>query len=263
MKVIFSVKKKSNLSKTNPDSYRKKLTQNGVRINKYIASAGYCSRRAADKLIEAGKVSINSKKAELGSQIFPGDVVRINGKVIEPQKKEDFVYLAFNKPQGIICTANPEVEKNIISYINYPERIFTIGRLDKDSEGLILLTNNGDIFNKIVRAEYEHEKEYVVEVDRPYGKKFLENMAQGVKILDTVTNPAKVEPISATTFKLIITQGLNRQIRRMCKALGYEVVFLQRIRIINISLNELPIGEYRNLSQQELTELFRIIDYKI
>ena len=238
-----------------------KEIKTGIRINKFIASSGYCSRRQADEFIKAGEVFINDEKAELGSLVYSDDEVRVNTKILTAQKSKDLIYLAFNKPQGIICTANPEVENNIIDYINYPKRIFTIGRLDKDSEGLILLTNDGDIYNKIVRAEYEHDKEYFVEVNRPYDAKFLKNMANGVKILDTITNPAKIEPVSKTTFKLTITQGLNRQIRRMCEALGYQVIFLKRLRILNINLDNLPLGKYRELSPKELKNLFTCIDY--
>ncbi|MGI6559807.1 MAG: pseudouridine synthase [Saccharofermentanales bacterium] len=231
----------------------------GIRLNKFIAAAGYCSRRQADRLIEQKQVFLNDKVAELGARVFPQDKVVIDNQIIKAQEEADLVYLAFNKPQGIVCTANPEVEDNIIDFINYPQRIFTIGRLDKDSEGLILLTNDGSIFNKIVRAEYENEKEYLVEVDHPFDADFIHAMQSGVKILDTLTNPTKVQPITRKKFKLTLTQGLNRQIRRMCEALGYKVVFLQRIRIMNITLGSLPLGTYRELSDKELRDLFALL----
>lgn len=236
------------------------MKNKGVRLNKYIAAAGYCSRRQADQLIAQNKVFLNGSIAELGTLVMPGDKVEIEGKLIVAQTTDDLIYLAFNKPPGIVCTANPEVKNNIIDFINYPQRIFTIGRLDKNSEGLILLTNDGSIFNKIVRAEYENEKEYIVEVDRPYNQSFVESMENGVRISDQMTNPAQVIPLSGTKFKLILTQGLNRQIRRMCDALGYRVVFLQRIRIMNITLGNLPQGMYRNITKPELRDLFELLN---
>ncbi|MGI6579531.1 MAG: pseudouridine synthase [Saccharofermentanales bacterium] len=236
------------------------MKNKGVRLNKYIAAAGYCSRRQADQLIAQNKVFLNGSIAELGTLVMPGDKVEIEGKVIVAQTTDDLIYLAFNKPQGIVCTANPEVKNNIIDFINYPQRIFTIGRLDKNSEGLILLTNDGSIFNKIVRAEYENEKEYIVEVDRPYDQFFVESMKKGVRISDQMTNPTQVIPLSGTKFQLILTQGLNRQIRRMCDALGYRVVFLQRIRIMNITLGNLPQGMYRNITKPELRDLFELLN---
>ncbi|NLJ71159.1 MAG: pseudouridine synthase [Clostridiaceae bacterium] len=231
-----------------------------MRLNKYIAAAGYCSRRQADRLIAENKVYLNGVIAELGTIVMPGDTVEIEGKSIVAQTADDLVYLAFNKPRGIVCTANPKVKNNIIDYIDYPQRIFTIGRLDKDSEGLILLTNDGSIFNKIVRAEYENEKEYIVELNRPYNQSFVRSMEKGVRILDQITNPTQVKPLNRTKFKLTLTQGLNRQIRRMCDALGYRVIFLQRIRIMNITLGKLPHGKYRKLSEPELRDLFELLD---
>lgn len=256
MKVIPTMmnKKENNFDKKNS------LDLETVRLNKFIASAGYCSRRQADKLIEEGKVLVNGQEAELGVRVLSSDKVEVEGKLLEAQTKEDLVYLAFNKPQGIVCTANPEVADNIIDFINYPQRIFTIGRLDKDSEGLILLSNDGAVFNKIVRAEYENEKEYLVEVNKAYDQEFVKEMEEGVQILDSViTNPTKIKAVNKTTFKLILTQGLNRQIRRMCKALGYKVRFLKRLRIMNIELGNLPVGSYRHLNQKELDELFSLL----
>lgn len=243
----------------NKTDNNKQTEENLIRLNKFIASAGYCSRRQADRLIEAGKVLLNGNKAELGAKVSSRDEVIVEGKLLDAQKEDDLVYLAFNKPQGVVCTANPEVKDNIIDFINYPVRIFTIGRLDKNSEGLILLSNDGSIFNKIVRAEHDNEKEYLVELNKAYDQKFIERMEKGVEILDRVTNPTKISPVSKTTFKLVLTQGLNRQIRRMCDALGYKVIFLRRLRIMNINLGNLAIGSYRHLSQKELGDLFDLL----
>jgi 23S rRNA pseudouridine2604 synthase len=228
-----------------------------VRINKYLSEVGYCSRRAADKLIEQGKVKINGKVPEMGTKVNPGDEVRVKGKLIsEPKDKP--VYLAFNKPIGIVCTTDTRVEKdNIIDYINYPKRIFPIGRLDKPSEGLIFLTNDGDIVNKILRARNNHEKEYIVTVDKPITKDFIKKMGAGVPILDTVTRKCFIEQINKNRFRIILTQGLNRQIRRMCEYLGYDVIKLKRIRIMNISL-DVPVGKWRYFTKQELEELNRL-----
>ena len=224
------------------------------RINKFLSEVGYCSRREADKLIEAGRVTINGKVPEMGTKIAPNDVVAVDGKNIR-DTKERFVYLAFNKPVGIVCTTDTNVEKdNIIDFINYPKRIFPIGRLDKPSEGLILLTDDGDIVNKILRASNNHEKEYLVTVNKPISQTFIERMSNGVPILDTVTKKCKVEKLGTYEFKIVLTQGLNRQIRRMCEYLDYEVETLKRIRIMNIKL-DMPVGKYRELSKQELTEL--------
>lgn len=243
----------------NKTDNNKEAEENLIRLNKFIASAGYCSRRQADRLIEAGKVLLNGNKAELGAKVSSRDEVIVEGKLLDAQKEDDLVYLAFNKPQGVVCTANPEVKDNIIDFINYPVRIFTIGRLDKNSEGLILLSNDGSIFNKIVRAEHDNEKEYLVELNKEYDQKFIERMEKGVEILDRVTNPTKISPVNKTTFKLVLTQGLNRQIRRMCDALGYKVIFLRRLRIMNINLGNLAIGSYRHLSQKELRDLFDLL----
>ncbi|HEX9979417.1 MAG TPA: 23S rRNA pseudouridine(2604) synthase RluF [Flavobacterium sp.] len=234
------------------------MEENLKRINKFIGETGYCSRREADKLVEEGRVSINGKAAEMGSKVGPDDEVRIDGKLIR-EKTGKFVYLAFNKPVGIECTTNPDVADNIIDYINYKERIFPIGRLDKASEGLIFLTNDGDIVNKILRARNNHEKEYTVTVNKPITDRFIERMGNGIPILDTITRKCKVEQISKYVFKITLTQGLNRQIRRMCEYLGYEVTSLKRIRIINISL-DIPLGRYRELTPAEIKELHTLIE---
>lgn len=229
---------------------------NLTRLNKYLSEVGYCSRRKADSLIEQGRVTINGEVPEMGTKVKPGDEVRVNGELIVPPKKDN-VYLAFNKPIGIVCTTNPKDKKNIVDYINYPTRIFPIGRLDKPSEGLILLTDDGDIVNKILRARNNHEKEYIVTVDRLISPDFINRMASGIPILDTVTKECEVEQLSKYVFRIVLTQGLNRQIRRMCEYLGYEVVKLKRIRIMNIEL-DVPVGQYRHLTKRELEELDRL-----
>ncbi|WP_277633065.1 23S rRNA pseudouridine(2604) synthase RluF [Avrilella dinanensis] len=231
--------------------------QETKRINKYLSETGYCSRRQADTLVSENRVTINGKPAEMGAQVSDQDVIEVDGKPIR-KRKNDFVYLAFNKPIGIECTTNTKVKDNVVDYINYPERIFPIGRLDKDSEGLLLLTNDGDIVNKILRARNNHEKEYIVKVDKPVNDRFITRMSLGVPILDTMTKKCKVEKINAYTFKIVLTQGLNRQIRRMCEHLGYEVKALKRVRIINITL-DVPLGKYRKLSDKEMNELNRLI----
>lgn len=232
--------------------------QKQIRINKYLSEVGYCSRRAADKLIEQGRVTINGKVPEMGTKIVEGDEVRVDGELIS-DSNEKLVYLAFNKPVGIVCTTDTRVEKdNIIDFINYPKRIFPIGRLDKPSEGLIFLTNDGDIVNKILRARNHHEKEYLVTVDKPITQKFLEKMANGVPILDTMTRKCEVEEINKYQFKIILTQGLNRQIRRMCEYLDYRVKKLKRIRIMNVKL-DIPVGKWRDITSDELKEINRLI----
>jgi 23S rRNA pseudouridine2604 synthase len=222
-----------------------------TRINKYLSEVGYCSRRASDKLIDEGRVRINGVVTEKGTKVLPGDVVSVDGKTIsEPQ--EDFIYIAFNKPIGIVCTTDTIREKNnIIEYINYPKRIFPIGRLDKPSEGLIFLTNDGDIVNKILRARNNHEKEYEVTVNKPITKSFIQKMSGGVPILDTVTRKCYVKQTGTYTFTIILTQGLNRQIRRMCEFLDYRVTKLKRVRIMNIEL-DVPVGKWRYLNQEEI-----------
>ncbi len=228
-----------------------------VRINKFLSEAGHCSRRAADKLIEQGRVTINGKVPEMGTKITATDDVRVDGKLIS-RPKEKPVYLAFNKPVGIVCTTDTRVEKdNIIDHINYPTRIFPIGRLDKPSEGLIFLTNDGDIVNKILRARNNHEKEYIVAVDKPIDQRFVEQMSNGIPILDTVTRKCEVEMLDKHTFRIILTQGLNRQIRRMCEYLGYRVTRLQRVRIMNVWL-DLPVGQWRHLTATEVKEIDRL-----
>ncbi len=228
-----------------------------MRINKYISETGICSRREADKLIEEKKVTINGTIAELGSTVMEGDVVKINGKPIGIKKKP--VYIALNKPVGITSTTEKHIQGNIVDFVNHQERIFPIGRLDKDSEGLILLTNDGDIVNKILRAENNHEKEYIVTVNKPITKAFLEGMSKGVRILGTKTKPCKVQRIDDRVFRIILTQGLNRQIRRMCQVFGYEVKKLKRIRIMNIHLEGLKVGEWRNITNKEMNQLMSLL----
>ena len=231
-----------------------------MRINKYISEAGKASRRGADKLITEGRVTINGKRATIGSQVEAGDDVRVDGNQLFVAS--NYVYIALNKPVGITSTTEKGVKGNIVDLVNHPFRVFHIGRLDKDSEGLILLTNDGDIVNEILRSENQHEKEYVVSVDRPITPEFLKQMSEGVKILDTVTLPCKVEQLSKYDFKIILTQGLNRQIRRMCEELGYNVYRLQRIRIMNIQLDNLPVGQWRYLSKKEKAQLFQELNYE-
>ncbi len=230
-----------------------------TRLNKYLSEVGYCSRRAADKLIDAGRVTINGKVPEMGTKVSPKDVIEVDGELIS-KRKQDHVYLAFNKPIGIVCTTDTRVEKdNIIDFINFPKRIFPIGRLDKPSEGLILLTDDGDIVNKILRASNNHEKEYIVTVDKLISQTFITRMANGIPILDKVTKKCKVEKLSSIKFKIILTQGLNRQIRRMCEYLNYEVTALKRTRIMNIKL-DVPVGDYRELTKDELSALNILIE---
>ena len=229
-----------------------------TRINKYLSEVGYCSRRAADKLIEEGRVTINGKVPEMGTKVAPNDDVCVDGKsVVEKTKKR--IYIAFNKPVGIVCTTDNRREKNnIIDFINYPERIFPIGRLDKPSEGLIFLTDDGDIVNKILRARNNHEKEYVVSVNRPVTKSFIQKMSGGIPILETVTKKCEVEQTGKFQFRIVLTQGLNRQIRRMCEFCGYEVTALKRVRIMNIKL-DVPVGEWRYISDEEMDELNQLV----
>lgn len=233
------------------------LSVKGVRINKFLADAGVCSRREADAAIEAGLVTIDGEPALMGSKVLPGQKVTYKGKDIS--KIEDLVLIAFNKPVGIVCTTDRRDPDNIIDFISYEKRIFPIGRLDKDSEGLILLTNDGNIVNKILRAGNFHEKEYVVKVNKEITPEFLSKMAAGVPILDTVTRPCTIEQVDKFTFRIILTQGLNRQIRRMCEALDYRVRALQRVRIMNITLGRLKTGTYRNVTDYELAKLKELI----
>ena len=223
------------------------------RLNKAISDSGFCSRRQADKHIEQGLVSVNDKIAKLGDRAMPNDTIKVNNQPII--KNEELVYIALNKPVGITCTTDKRIEGNVVDFIKHKERIFHIGRLDKPSEGLLLMTNDGDIVNKILRAGNEHEKEYIVKVDRRITDEFLKRMATGVPILDTVTKKCVVEKVGRYVFKITLIQGLNRQIRRMCEHLGYEVVSLKRLRIMNIHLENLEIGEWRDLTEKELTDL--------
>lgn len=232
-----------------------------MRLNKFISESGKASRRGADKLIEEGRVFVNGRRAKIGSQVNPGDEVKVDGNTLFIAPRSN-VYIALNKPVGITSTTEKKVKGNIVDLVNYPERIFHIGRLDKDSEGLILLTNDGDIVNEILRSEGEHEKEYIVSVDKPITQEFVDNMSKGVKILGTTTLPCEVEQLSKYDFKIILTQGLNRQIRRMCEELGYNVYRLQRLRIMNVELGNLPVGQWRYLSKKEKVRLFKDLDYE-
>lgn len=227
----------------------------GIRLNKYIASSGLCSRREADTLIENGKVTINGVVALQGSKVLDGDVVEVNGRKVTPE--DDMVYIAFNKPLGITCTTDTRDPSNIIDYIGFDDRIFPVGRLDKNSSGLILLTNDGSIVNKLLRAENGHEKEYLVTVNRPYDKAFIKSMESGVPVLGQLTLPCKLKPAGDRTFKIILHQGLNRQIRRMCEYLGYKVTKLKRIRFMNINLGDLETGKWRYLTPAEKKELLK------
>jgi 23S rRNA pseudouridine2604 synthase len=224
-----------------------------MRLNKFLAETGACSRREADQWIESGRVTINGAVAALGTQVAEGDEVCVDGRPLRPKPAR--VYLALNKPVGIECTTDRDVPGNIVDFVGYPERIFPIGRLDKDSEGLILLTNDGDVVNTVLRAEHEHEKEYVVSVDRPLTPAFLAGMAAGVPIIDTVTNPCTLTQVGRNTFRIVLTQGLNRQIRRMCEHFGYRVRRLQRVRIMHVHLGALPPGKWRELSPAEVRAL--------
>ncbi|WP_346776917.1 23S rRNA pseudouridine(2604) synthase RluF [Thalassotalea sp. G2M2-11] len=230
------------------------MSSTGKRLNKFISESGYCSRREADKLIDNGRVTINGKHPELGTKVQPGDKVLVDGKAIGamPDNKSDRIYIAYNKPVGITCTTERHVKGNIIDAINHKERIFPIGRLDKPSEGLIFLTSDGDIVNKILRAENAHDKEYVVTVDKPISERFIERMSRGVPILGTITKPCIVQAQSKFVFRIILTQGLNRQIRRMCEYLGYEVKKLKRTRIMSVSLEKLKPGQWRDLTNTEM-----------
>ncbi|MBU3839527.1 MAG: 23S rRNA pseudouridine(2604) synthase RluF [Candidatus Ruminococcus intestinipullorum] len=228
-----------------------------VRLNKYLSEAGVCSRREADRLIESGRVFVDGMRAKTGMKIVPGQVVKVGKKVVS--KQDEMVVLAVNKPVGIVCTEERRERNSIIRFLNYPIRVTYIGRLDKDSKGLLLMTNNGDIINKMMRAGNMHEKEYKVTVDKEITKQFLDKMASGVPILDTITRPCKIKKIGKYTFQIILTQGLNRQIRRMCEALGYQVKELIRIRVMNIELGNLKEGEYRKLTDEELECLYEQI----
>ena len=233
------------------------INKNSINLNKYISSTGICSRREAEKFITDGKVTINGKPTQLGNRVMEGDIVKINGEVLKSKPKT--LYIAFNKPIGIVCTTDSKEQKNIIKYINHSERLFPIGRLDKPSEGLIFLTNDGDIVNKILRAGNNHEKEYVVTVNRKITPEFIEKMSQGIPILGTITKKCKVEKLTNFTFKIILTQGLNRQIRRMCEYLDYEVTKLKRARIMNVNLNGLETGQWRELTNEEMKKINKMV----
>ncbi|RZF21613.1 MULTISPECIES: 23S rRNA pseudouridine(2604) synthase RluF [Halobacteriovorax] len=233
---------------------------NSMRINKYISQSGICSRREVDDLIEQQIVKINGKLAEIGDRVFEGDVVEVRGQVVKPKVAEKEIIIALNKPRGIVSTTESSEKDNIVDYVNHVERVFPIGRLDKDSQGLIFLTNNGDIVNKILRAGNNHEKEYVVTVDKPINDKFINGMAGGVPILGTMTKKCKVEQMSMMVFKITLVQGLNRQIRRMCEYFGYNVTKLDRIRIMNIGLDGLGVGDWRELNDQEIASLYKLIE---
>ena len=236
------------------------MQETGTRINKYMSQCGYCSRREADRLIEKGEVWINGTLATMGTKVMPGDTVMVHHTTITPCQKE--YLLAFHKPAGIVCTTSKIDKNNVIDYLNFPERIYPVGRLDKDSEGLLIMTNDGDLINGMMRARFSHEKEYKVTVNKEITPEFIEKMSRGVHIrdreknLDAVTRPCKVRKNGKYTFSIILTQGLNRQIRRMCEALGYKVTTLKRIRIMNVELGNLKPGEVRGLTEQELKELY-------
>lgn len=236
------------------------MNQEDVRLNKFIADCGYCSRREADRLIEAGKVTVNGKEAEMGMRVTDDDTVVIDGRALK--REEETILLVFNKPPGITCTTSKDDDTNVVDYINYPKRIYPIGRLDKYSEGLLLLTNKGDLVNGIMRSRYDHEKEYIVTVDRPVDDIFLKKMSAGVylKELDVTTKPCKCQKVARNKFSMIITQGLNRQIRRMCEEMGCRVMKLRRIRILDIELSDLPVGEYRKATKKEMDSVLRMMD---
>lgn len=235
------------------------VTRTSTRLNKYISESGMCSRRDADRYIEEGNVFINGKRAQVGDQVMPGDTVKVNGQVVEPRDEEDLIFIALNKPVGVVSTTDSAEKDNIVRFVGHSERIFPIGRLDKDSQGLIFLTSNGDLVNKILRAGNNHEKEYLVTVDKPVNREFVQGMSSGVPILGTVTKPCEVEQVSRFVFRITLVQGLNRQIRRMAEYFGYDVTKLERIRIMNVSLRGLPVGAWRDLTEQELSTIFEAI----
>lgn len=235
--------------------------KNSIRLNKFISESGICSRREADRFIEKGVVFINGRKAKIADPVFPGDQVMVNGLQLEPLKAESKIYIAFNKPVGVTCTTEESTRGNIVDYVNHPSRVFPIGRLDKDSQGLIFLTNDGNIVNKILRAENAHEKEYVVTVDKPITTAFISDMSNGVPILDVVTKKCRVQMEGPYVFRIILVQGLNRQIRRMCAYFGYKVMKLERTRIMNVNLKGIPSGDWRDLTSTELEGIFQLIKY--
>ena len=235
------------------------MSEESISVNKYISSTGFCSRRAADKLLEEGRVKINGQIAKKGNRVSPGDKVLVDDKPLKT--KDDLVYILLNKPVGITCTTDLKDKDNIIDFLNYPKRIFPIGRLDKPSQGLILLTNDGDIVNKILRAGNAHEKEYIVTVTKPITADFVKKMSSGVPILGTLTQPCKVKRLNKNNFSIILTEGMNRQIRRMCEYLGYKVSRLKRTRIMHLSIDDLPNGKWRNLTKSELSKLKSAVKY--
>lgn len=236
------------------------MSDSTTRLNKYISESGLCSRRAADRYIEQGQVFINGRKAKVGDKVFFGDLVNVNGNSIEPKQAENSILLAYNKPVGITSTTEANVKGNIVDHVNHSERVFPIGRLDKDSQGLIFLTNNGDLVNKILRAGNNHEKEYIVTVNKPLTDQFIEGMGKGVPVLGVMTKKCKVVKESPFVFKITLIQGLNRQIRRMCEYFGFEVTKLERVRIMNITLKGLPIGDWRELTEEEQAEIYKMIE---
>ncbi|WP_201575713.1 23S rRNA pseudouridine(2604) synthase RluF [Psychrobacter immobilis] len=230
-----------------------------TRLNKYISESGICSRRDADRFIEQGNVYVNGKRAQVGAQVVAGDAVKVNGQLIEPREPDDFVFIVLNKPVGIVSTTESSEENNIVDFVRHSLRIFPIGRLDKDSQGLIFLTNNGDLVNKVLRAGNNHEKEYLVTVNKPITDSFIEGLAGGVPILGQMTKKCPVTKVAPTVFNITLVQGLNRQIRRMCEHFGYEVVKLERTRIMNVSLKGIPVGDWRDLTEKELSVLLKSI----
>lgn len=234
--------------------------QGGTRLNKFISESGLCSRREADRFIENGNVTINGRKAQIGDQVYAGDRVSVNGNKLEPKKDDKLVFIALNKPVGVTSTTEAGVADNIVRFVNHPERVFPIGRLDKDSQGLIFLTNDGDVVNKILRAGNKHEKEYIVTVNKPLTEDVLKGMANGVPMLGVVTKKCKIVQEGPAVFRVTLIQGLNRQIRRMCEHFGYEVKKLERVRIMNISLGKLPLGDWRDLTSNELDTIYGMIE---
>lgn len=242
------------------DKKMKSASSDPVRLNKYLSDAGICSRRQADRYVEEGRITVDGQPAVMGQKVHQGQEVLFDGNPVKIRRKR--IVLAVNKPRGIVCTTEKREKNNIVDFIGYPERIYPMGRLDKDSEGLILMTNDGELMDQILRARNYHEKEYIVRVSRPVTMDFLKQMREGVPILDTVTRPCEVEKIGPYMFKIVLTQGLNRQIRRMCEALDYRVRWLKRVRIMNINLGDLPTGEYREVKGKELLELLRMLGHR-
>ncbi|SER00791.1 ribosomal large subunit pseudouridine synthase F [Amphritea atlantica] len=233
------------------------LSDTSTRLNKYISDSGICSRRDADRFIEQGNVFINGKRAAIGDRVSPGDLVKVNGQAIDPEEAEDLVFIALNKPVGVVSTTEGSERNNIVDFVNHSTRIFPIGRLDKDSQGLIFLTNNGDLVNKILRAGNKHEKEYLVTVNKPITDEFITGMSAGVPMLGKVTKKCKITKESPKVFRITLIQGLNRQIRRMCEHFNYEVTKLERVRIMNVDLKGLPVGEWRDLTEDELKQILK------